>query len=113
MQLEDLRPALEALDVELIVLAADDLDALRRLRDKKQFHARFLADPDAKELKRLGAAHLGGGPGGRDIALPMHWLIDRQGQVLDRYLTSDVRERRSSEEILAAVRRALAAGRSG
>jgi peroxiredoxin len=112
VQLESFRPALEALDVELIVLAAEDLDALRRLRDKQQLHARFLADPEAKELQRLGAAHLGGGPGGRDIALPMHWLIDRQGQVLDRYQTSDVRERRSAEQILVAVRRALGAGSS-
>lgn len=107
MQLETVRPELEALGVDMLVLAADERDALAALRRKRSLGARFLVDPEARELSKLGLAHEGAGPGGRDIALPTQILIDREGRVLWTFRSTDVRERIERAALVQEIRRAV------
>ncbi|MBL8900081.1 MAG: redoxin domain-containing protein [Planctomycetes bacterium] len=108
VELEAIRPELEALQVELIVLAAEEPAALRELAAKRALGARFLADPEARELRRLGLVHDGAGPGGRAIALPTQLLLDAEGEVLWSFRSTDVRERHPAAATLAAVRERIA-----
>jgi peroxiredoxin len=104
VELESIRPELEAAEVELFVLAAEEPAALRALAAERGLGARFLCDPEAQELRRLGLAHVGAGPRGRTIALPTQLLIDRRGEVLWSFRSSDVRERASPRAALEALR---------
>ncbi len=104
VELESIRPELEAAEVELIVVAAEEPVALRALAAKRGLGARFLCDPEAQELRRLGLAHVGAGPAGRTIALPTQLLIDRAGAVLWSFRSSDVRERAAPRAALEFLR---------
>jgi peroxiredoxin len=49
--------------------------------------------------------HEGGGPGGSDIAIPAQILIDRDGNLVWRFISKRIQDRLHPDEVLAAVRR--------
>jgi peroxiredoxin len=53
----------------------------------------ILSDPRAEVIRAYGVLHERGGPGGTDIALPAHFLIDRSGRIAWRYVADKVNHR--------------------
>ena len=94
----------EAAGVRPVAISVDTPEQSETLRRKADYSFTFLSDPDLDSIKRYGVVHKGAGQGGRDIARPAEFLIDRSGTVRWVNLTSDIRVRARPEQLLDAAR---------
>lgn len=62
-----------------------------------------LADADAGVIRAFGLLHAGGGPGGTDIALPAHVLVDRDGRIARRFVAPRIQQRADLADDLRAL----------
>jgi peroxiredoxin len=69
----------------------------------------ILADVQRSLIRALGLLHVGGGPGGSDIALPAHVLVDSNRNIRWKYVANRIQNRLSEDQVLERVRAALAA----
>ena len=65
----------------------------------------LVSDRNTDVIRKYDVLHKGMGEGGRDIARPAEFLIDRNGIVRWRNLTESFRVRATPEEMLEAVKR--------
>ena len=94
----------EAAGVRPVAISVDAPEQSETLRGKANYTFTFLSDPNLDAIKRYGVVHKGAGEGGRDIARPAEFLIDRSGTVRWVNLTSDIRVRARPEQLLDAAR---------
>lgn len=65
----------------------------------------LLADPDLQTIDAYGLRHSDGGMGGRDIARPATFVLDRQGRIVWRDLTDNWRVRVRPGRVLEQLAR--------
>lgn len=65
----------------------------------------ILADESRTVLKQFGLLHAGAGPGGSDIAIPAHILIDRGGAIRWTRVSSLVQDRPDPKEVLEQIQK--------
>ena len=94
----------QAAGVRPVAISVDTPQQSETLRQKADYSFTFLSDPNLDAIKRYGVVHKGAGEGGRDIARPAEFLIDRSGTVRWVNLTSDIRVRARPEQLLDAAR---------
>ena len=87
-----------------VAISVDKPDESRALMAKAHYTFPFLSDPNLDAIRRYDIVHKGAGMGGRDIARPAEFLVDRNGVVRWRNLTEDIRVRARPETMLAAAR---------
>ena len=94
----------ETAGVRPVAISVDTPEQSETLRRKADYSFTFLSDPSLDAIKRYDVVHKGAGQGGRDIARPAEFLIDRSGTVRWVNLTSDIRVRARPEQLLDAAR---------
>jgi peroxiredoxin len=90
--------------VRPVAISVDAPAQSEDLRRKAGYTFTFLSDPNLDAIRSYGLVHKGAGEGGRDIARPAEFLVDRSGTVRWRNLTEDIRVRARPEEMLGAAR---------
>ncbi len=81
-------------------------DPVRRCRDvvaNNDLDFDILADEKTEAIRAFGVLHEKG-HGGKDIALPAHFLIDRDGVVRWRHVADRVPDRPDPEQLIHIVR---------
>ena len=87
-----------------VAISVDKPEESRDLTRKAGYSFPFLSDPNAEVIRRYDILHKGAGMGGRDVARPAEFLVDRNGVVRWRNLTEDLRVRARPEAMLAAAK---------
>ena len=87
-----------------VAISVDTPEESRELMRKAHYTFPFLSDPKLDAIGRYDIVHKGAGEGGRDIARPAEFLVDRNGVVRWRNLTADLRVRARPEAMLAAAK---------
>ncbi len=87
-----------------VAISVDKPEESRELMRKAHYTFPFLSDPNADVIRRYDILHKGAGMGGRDIARPAEFLVDRNGVVRWRNLTEDLRVRARWETMLGAAK---------
>lgn len=87
-----------------VAISVDTPEESRNLASKAGYTFPILSDRDAEVIRRYDLLHKGAGEGGRDIARPAEFLVDRNGIVRWRNLTEDFRVRATPDAMLAAAR---------
>ena len=87
-----------------VAISVDTPEESRNLASKAGYTFPILSDRNAEVIRRYDLLHKGAGEGGRDIARPAEFLVDRNGVVRWRNLTEDFRVRATPEQMLAAAR---------
>jgi peroxiredoxin len=90
--------------VQPVAISVDTPEESRDLSRKAGYTFPFLSDGNTEVIRRYDLLHKGAGEGGRDIARPAEFLVDRNGIVRWRNLTEDFRVRATPEQILDQVR---------
>jgi peroxiredoxin len=90
--------------VRPVAISVDAPEQSETLRRKAAYTFTFLSDPKNEVIDQYGVLHKGAGEGGRDIARPAEFLVDRSGTVRWVYLTDDLRVRARPEQLLDAAR---------
>ena len=87
-----------------VAISVDTPEESRNLSSKAGYTFPLLSDRNADVIRRYDVLHKGAGEGGRDIARPAEFLVDRTGTIRWRNLTGDFRIRARPEEILNAAK---------
>ena len=87
-----------------VAISVDTPEESRDLMRKAHYSFTFLSDPNLDAIRCYDVVHKGAGVGGRDIARPAEFLVDRGGVVRWRNLTEDIRVRARPEAMLAAAK---------
>jgi len=87
-----------------VAISVDTPEESRDLSSKAGYTFPLLSDRNADVIRRYDLLHKGAGEGGRDIARPAEFLVDRNGTVRWRNLTEDFRVRATPETMLEAAR---------
>ena len=93
----------------LLALSTSTSEEAARLRADLSLPFAVLADPQAQALRALGLLHARGGPGGHDVALPAHLLVERGGRVVWRHVATRIQDRPHPAALEAALERCLPA----
>ena len=99
MELRDHYAAIQATGADLWVIANDDPDDLRALRDSEQLPFPILLDPDATTFREWGIIN-DRDSRGRLIPHPTVVIVNAAGQVDYYYLETDYRVRPPSAELV-------------
>ena len=87
-----------------MAISVDPPEVSRDLSKKAGYTFSILSDPNAEVIRRYDLLHVGGGPGGHDIARPAEFLVDSSRVVRWVNFTEDVRVRARADEMLAAAK---------
>lgn len=82
-----------------MAISVDPVEASQKLAADLKLDFQLLSDPDLKVIDTYSVRHPGGG-GGKDIARPATFILDREGVVRWRELTENYRIRVRPERIL-------------
>ena len=87
-----------------MAISVDSPEDSRNLCQQAGYTFPFLSDPKAEAIARYDLVHKGQGEGGRDIARPAEFLIDRSGTVRWRMLTENYWVRARPVQVMAAAK---------
>ena len=87
-----------------MAISVDPAEESREVVERARLGFPILCDTERRVIADYGLVHKGGGPGGSDIALPAHILIERGGHVAWRYLARRVEDRVHPDDVAEAVR---------
>jgi len=87
-----------------VAISVDDPAVTEDLKKKAGYRFTFLSDPKAEVIRAYDLLHKAGGEGGRDVARPAEFLVDRNRVVRWKNLTADYRVRARPEELLEATK---------
>ena len=85
-----------------VAISADSPEELRDHCQKAGYTFTFLSDQKLEAIGPYDLVHKGQGEGGRDIARPAEFLIDKSGTVRWRLLTENYWVRARPEQVLEA-----------
>ena len=89
--------------VEVVAVSVDSPEESRKLCQAKGYTFPVVSDPNAAAIRRYGVLHARGGEGGKDIARPAEFVVDKNGIIRWESLTDDLRVRARPEAVLQAV----------
>jgi peroxiredoxin len=95
-------PELRARGVRVFGVSVDPVDTNAELARDAGLEFALLSDPELRAADAYGVRHRDGHDG-HDIALSASVLVDADGIVRWTYVTPNLRERPSTETVLAAV----------
>lgn len=98
---------LASLGVHMAAVSVDSPSESRRVVDRLELPFPILSDEERRLIRELGLVHKSGGPGGTDIAVPAHVLIDPTGRVLWRHTSDRIHDRLAPGQVTDAVSAAL------
>ena len=84
-------------------VAVDEPAWARQVADKVGLGFDILCDTDRKLIEAFGVVHKGAGPGGSDIAVPAHVLIDTTGRITWRHVAKKIQDRPYPTAVLQAI----------
>jgi len=111
---EAINDDLTAMGVTLVAISVDPPERSRDVVERDGLPFSILADERMDVIGSLGLVHRGGGPGrseipgGSDIAIPAHVLVDADGRVLWKYVSDRIQNRLVPRDVLEHVRASLA-----
>jgi len=88
---------------QIVAISVDSGDESRKLCQSQGYTFTFLSDPRAETIRAYGALHEHAGEGGKDIARPAEFLVDRDGTVRWVNLTESILARLRPDIILRAM----------
>ena len=91
----------------LMALSTDTPEEASQLKRELDLPFDVVSDVDPKALMRFGLLHAGGGPGGKDVALPAQVLIDGDLRILWRHVAHRIQDRPAPRDVLLAIERNL------
>ena len=94
---------IRAAGAEVVAISVDSIEDNRRVAEKLDIDYPILSDLEAKAITAYGVLHSEGGMGGKDIARPAIFLIDKDGVIVWRRLTENWRVRVRPEQVLEAI----------
>jgi peroxiredoxin len=92
-------------DGRLLAIAVDPPEKAKQVVDNNKLPFPILCDTDREVIEAYGLVHEGMGPGGGDIAIPAHVLIDENGQIVSTYVSKRIQTRLHPDVTLARVKR--------
>jgi peroxiredoxin len=98
---------LAELGAKLVAISVDPPERSRELAKANRLPFSILSDEQMALIRAFGLLHRGGGPGGSDIALPAHVLLNTERQVRWKYVADRIHNRLSEDRVLQRVRDAL------
>ena len=98
-------PEIQTLDAEVLAISADTPAENRRVAESAELEFPILADTQGEAMDAFGVRHRGGGLHGNDIARPAVFILDREGRITWRALTSNWRVRVRPETVLEQLER--------
>ena len=87
----------------LLALAISTREEARQVVEKAEIAYPVLSDENGSVTKAYGLTHSGGGPGGKDIAVPAHVLIAKDGRIVWRHAARKIHDRPAPADDLAAL----------
>jgi len=87
----------------LVALSVDPPDVARAVVKRNRLPFPVLCDTRRDVIRSLGLLHPGGGPGGADIPIPAHVLLDRDGRIVWRRAATRIQDRPDPDRVLAAL----------
>jgi peroxiredoxin len=96
--------ALEKMGGRLLAVSVDPPAIARRVVEDNRLGFAVLCDTNREVVRAYGLLHEGGGPGGSDIAVPAHILIDTDGRVVSRFVSRRIQDRRHPHDALESLR---------
>lgn len=96
---------LQQAGVRVLAVSVDTPAESARVVKRNELPFPILSDAEHRVIRDYGLVHRGGGPGGGDIAIPAHVLVDHDGTILWRRISHRIQDRPSPDEVLAAVKR--------
>ena len=97
---EERRAAFEAAGARLAAVSVDPIEVSQELATRLGLGFPILADPDGDVIRAFGVWHAS-----RKIALPAVFVIDREGVIRWRRVSSSVTDRPTEDEVLEVVGR--------
>lgn len=97
-------PEFERLGVRPVAISVDAPEVSADLARRAGYTFPILSDRDGTVMRAYDLVHEGVGEGGRAVARPAEFLIDRTGTVRWRNLTEDYRVRARPEDVLEQAR---------
>jgi peroxiredoxin len=108
--LGEINAELEKRGGQLLAIAVDPPKDAANVVEKNNLPFPVLCDTERKVIQAYSLVHPGAGPGGSDVAMPAHILIDQSGKIRWKYVAHRVHERPYPEEILEQIRKLETAG---
>jgi peroxiredoxin len=96
-------PEFAARGVQVAAITVDSPEESKKLAAIEGYTFPILSDPQAAIIRAYGVYHKGGGEGGRDIARPAEFLLDRTGTIRWENLTENVLARLWPQTVLRAI----------
>ncbi len=87
------------------MISVDKPDQSRAVVEKLQLPFPILADVDRTVVKQYHLLHEKGAPDGADIAIPAHFLIDRDGVIQWRFVSDRVTNRPEPSQEIEEIRK--------
>ncbi len=97
---EEKRREFEAAGARIAGFSVDPVDKSQELADDHGIHFPIISDTSGDTVKAYGVWHAE-----RKIALPSVFVIDKTGVIRWRYVSENIRERPSEDDVLAEVRK--------
>ena len=91
----------------LVAVSTDTPEEAERLKKELDLPFDVRSDAGAKAAKAFGLLHAGGGPGGKDVALPAQVLLDGDLRILWRHVAHRIQDRPAPRDVLLAIERNL------
>ena len=88
---------------EIVAISVDSAEETRKLCQERGYTFPFLSDPGAGTIRAFGVLHEHGGEGGKDIARPAEFLVDREGTIRWVNLTETILTRLRPETVLQVI----------
>lgn len=89
----------------LLVVSVDKPADSRVVVEKMKLPYALLSDPDRATIKAYHLLHEKGAPDGSDIAIPAHFLLDREGVIQWRFVADSVTNRPEPRQIIDEIRK--------
>ena len=95
--------ALRARRGRLLAISVDPPDTSRSLVRELGLSFPVLADTERRVVRQYGLLHPAGAPGGTDIAIPAHFLVDREGKIRWRHVAHRIEDRPDPARVLEEI----------
>ena len=90
--------------VRLVALSVDPPKESKKVVEADRLPFSILSDENFDVVRQYGLVHPHGGPNGIDTTIPAHILIDRDGTILWKHISTRVPDRPDPDQVLEAVR---------
>lgn len=87
------------------MVSVDSIEDSRRVVEKSHLPYAILSDPNLEVIKSFGVVHEKGSPESKDIAIPSHFVISKDGHIRWRHIAERVQDRPDPQNGIAALKK--------